>query len=152
MSGKDAEPIGYRMADIYIDVGQRPRLIAAYRERGVIDGVRVQWRTKDGRALVVQLFGHIVENEAGASFDASVVDVTAIDAANQELVSHREELERTARTLDLVVRQVPAVYWLVDHDLRILRTGGAIEEVLGYAPDRWIGQTIQHQEPSRAVL
>ena len=32
-----------------------------------------------------------------------------------------------ARTLELVLAQMPAVYWLVDRDLRILRTGGAIE-------------------------
>jgi PAS domain S-box-containing protein len=137
--------------DIYVDVEQRPRLIAEYRVRGVIDGVRVHWKAKDGRPLVVQLFGHIVEDAAGASFDASVVDVTAIDSANHELVSQREELERTARTLDLVVRQVPAVYWLMDQDLRILRTGGAIETVLGYAPDRWLGRTlyeVQQVEPA----
>ena len=122
--------------DIYVDEHERPRLIATYRSKGVIDGVRAHWRTRDGKRLVVQISGHVVESEAGgATFDASVVDVTAIE-------SQREELERTARTLDIVVKQVPAMYWLVDRDLRILRTGGAIEEVLGYAPDRWIGHTL----------
>ncbi len=59
-----------------------------------------------------------------------------------ELVRQREELERTATTLDLVVSQLPAVYWLVDGDLRILRTGGAVERVLGYRPELFIGYTI----------
>ena len=130
--------------DVYVDEHERPRLIAAYRSKGVIDGVRAHWRTRDGNRLVVQIFGHVVDNESGgASFDASVVDVTALEI-------QRDELERTARTLDIVVKQVPAMYWLVDHDLRILRTGGAIEEVLGYAPDRWIGHTlydVQATEP-----
>ena len=81
----------------------------------------------------MQLYGHVVEDAGEICFDASVVDITAAEAASAKLHSQREELERTARTLDLVVRQMPAMYWLVDHDLRILRTGGAIEEVLGYA-------------------
>jgi PAS domain S-box-containing protein len=121
--------------DVYVDDTERPRLIAAYRARGVIDGVRAHWRTRDGERLVVQIFGHVVAGETGASFDASVIDITEVEA-------QREERERTARTLELVVRQVPAMYWLVDHDLRVLSTGGAIEEVLGYKPDRWLGSTL----------
>jgi len=41
-----------------------------------------------------------------------------------------------------VVRQMPALYWLVDKELRLQATGGAIEEVLGFPPDRWIGHTL----------
>ncbi|MDQ3339864.1 MAG: response regulator [Myxococcota bacterium] len=121
--------------DIYIDQTSRARLIAEYRPRGVVEGAVAHWRTRDGRRIVVQIHGHVVEDESGASFDASVIDITAIE-------NQREELERTARTLDIVVKQVPAMYWLVDHDLRIRRTGGAIEEVLGYKPDRWVGSTL----------
>ncbi|MDQ3366459.1 MAG: response regulator [Myxococcota bacterium] len=128
---------------VYADPRERPALIAKYRERGVIDGARAHWRTRDGRALVVQIYGHVVESDEGrASFDASVLDVTSTEAQQLDLQSQREELERTARTLELVVRQMPATYWLVDLDLRILRAGGAIEEILGYAPDRWVGHTL----------
>jgi PAS domain S-box-containing protein len=45
--------------------------------------------------------------------------------------------------LDLVVHQMPAIYWIVDSDLRIFKTGGAIREVLGYEPDRFIGWTLE---------
>ena len=55
----------------------------------------------------------------------------------------REELERHARILELVMRQLPAVYWLVDHDLRVVSTGGSIEPLLGYSADRWIGKTLR---------
>jgi len=131
------------LADVYQDPDEPPRLLEEYRAKGVIDGVRVHWRTRDGRPLIVQLYGHLVEDEGGeTSFDATVVDITAAEEANTMLHSQREELERTARTLDLVVRQMPAMYWLVDHDLRILRAGGAIEEVLGYAPERLLGRTL----------
>jgi len=129
--------------DIYVDAAHRPRMIAEYRARGVIDGVRVHWKSRDGRTLIVRLYGHIVEDESGAaSFDASVLDVTAIEAANARLVSQAAEVARTATILDIVVNQMPAIYWLVDRDLRILRTGGAVREILGYAPDKYLGVTL----------
>ncbi len=129
--------------DVYVDGSERPRLIAEYRARGVVEGVRTRWRTRDGRVLTVQIYGHVADGEAGGScFDASVVDITAREAQTATLEHQREELERTARTLDLVVKQVPAMYWLVDHELRILLTGGAIAQVLGYEPDRWVGTTL----------
>jgi PAS domain S-box-containing protein len=129
--------------DVYQDPDVRRRLIREHRARGLIDGVRVHWRTRDGRPLVVQVYGHAVEEEHGeASFDVSVVDITEAEAASQKLHDQREELERMARTLDLVVRQMPAMYWVVDQDLRILANGGAIQEVLGFAADPWVGQTM----------
>ncbi|MBX3157611.1 MAG: response regulator [Deltaproteobacteria bacterium] len=140
--------------DIYVDPEERPRIIKAFRTHGVIDGVRLHWKCKDGRLLTVQIYGHVVEDEAGgASFDASIVDVTAQEAGQVELQAKHEELERTARTLEIVVRMMPALYWLVDHDLRILRTGGAVEEVLGYPADQFLGATLHHvhaHEPGSA--
>ena len=141
--GSVEELLGVNLVtDVYQHPDERPGLIQEYRAKGVIDGARVHWRTRDGRPLIVQIYGHVVEDGGEVCFDASVVDITAAEAASAKLHSQREDLERTARTLDLVVRQMPAMYWLVDHDLRILRTGGAIEELLGYAPDRWIGYTL----------
>jgi len=45
-------------------------------------------------------------------------------------------------TVDMLVRQMPGLYWIVDRDLRILHTGGAIEEILGYPQGRHIGKTM----------
>jgi PAS domain S-box-containing protein len=130
-------------SQIYVDATERPRMIAAYRARGVIDGVRVHWKRRDGRPITVQIYGHVVEDDHGeASFDASVLDVTAIEAANAKLVAQREEVTRTATILDIVVRQMPAMYWIVDHELRIVRTGGAIPQILGYASDHYVGTTL----------
>ena len=129
--------------DIYVAPAQRTEMIARYRKRGVVDGALVQWKRRDGRRLSVRIFGHVVEGDTQATFDASVLDVTAVEATHAEL-------ERTATTLDMVVKQVSAVYWLVDHDLRILRTGGPIMEVLGYPPDTYIGTTlheVHRQDP-----
>ena len=46
-------------------------------------------------------------------------------------VRRANELERTARTLDMVVRQVSAVWWMIDLDMRVVDVGGPIEDVLG---------------------
>jgi PAS domain S-box-containing protein len=130
--------------DIYIDPEQRARLIAKFLPAGVVEGAPVQWKTRYGRRLTVQVWGHVVETEQGTSFDASIVDITERDA-------QREELERTATTLGLVMRQMPALYWVVDRDLRITRTGGAVLEVLGYPPDKFLGITldaVQRAEPA----
>ena len=122
--------------DLYVDPGERERLVAQYGPLGMIDGAIVKWRHKDGRILMIRLFGHVVEIDGGQSFDASVVDVTA---ANRQ----REELERTAAILDVVVNQVPAVWWMVDHDMRITRAGGPTQDVLGFPPETVVGRTIQ---------
>ena len=109
---------------------------------GMVDGADVLWRHREGRVLTIRLFGHVVETEHGPSFDASVMDLTELASTTAELRRQRAELERTAATLDIVVRQVSAVYWLVDPELRILRTGGAVREVFGYEPGLNIGKTL----------
>jgi len=155
------------VTDIYQDPAARTRLIDEHRAKGMIDGVRAHWRTRDGRPLIVQLFGYVLDDSAPSApsepsapnapsapsagepgapgeavFDVSVVDVTHTDAAGQQLRQQREELERTASTLDLVVRQMPAVYWLVDTELRLLLTGGAHQEMFGYPSERWVGHML----------
>ncbi len=122
--------------DIYIDAAERAHLITTYHPRGVVDGAPVSWKTRDGRVLKVQIWGHVVEPPGGPpSYDASVIDVTQLEL-------QREERERTAKILDQVVQQMPAIYWVVDRELKIIRTGGSILDVLGYEPDRFINVTV----------
>src|ERR1051325_2250048 len=104
--------------------------------------MRARWRTKQGRERIVQIYGHVTEDPDdpdGADFDASVLDVTETESASGELRRQRETLETTAAMLDLVVRQMQAVYWVVDRDLRICRSGGAIRELFGIQPGRVLG-------------
>ena len=128
--------------DVYVDPSERERLVAAHRKAGVVDGATVRWKHRDGRVLTIRLFGHVVDTAEGKMFDASAMDISDIEATHDKLRRQREEIERTATTLDLVVRQVSAIWWLMDRDLRILRTGGPVMEILGYAPDAYVGQTL----------
>ena len=129
--------------EVYVDPDDRGRLHARFRPKGGVDGARVRWRTKQGRERIVQIYGSVVEDPEGPCFDASVLDVTEIETTNIELRKQREALETTAAMLDLVVRQMRAIYWVVDRDLRICRSGGAIRELFGLAQGKFIGMTIE---------
>jgi len=146
-----AKMLGYSVAellernvlrDIYVDPTERTRLVEQYGPLGMVDGANVKWKHSAGHTMTIRLYGHIVETEDGKRFDASVMDLTDIEATHAELRLQREEIERSATTLHLVVRQVSAIWWLVDRELRILRTGGPVMEILGYAPDTYIGVTM----------
>lgn len=129
--------------DVYIDIGERAPVLEDYKDTGFVEGRRVHWKTRTGRVLTVQLFGHVVETSGGLVFDATVIDLTEIDAIEMALRMERAEREGTARILELVMRQLPALYYLMDRDLRITRTGGAVETILGYPADRYVGKTLQ---------
>ena len=128
--------------DIYADPAERAALHAESWERGTCDGARVRWRHRDGRVRTIQLWGHILKAEDPPVFEAWAIDVTEEDAATKTLRRQRQELERTATTLQLVMRQIPAVYWVVDRELRVIEGGGAIDQIVGVPPGHFLGMTI----------
>jgi PAS domain S-box-containing protein len=69
--------------------------------------------------------------------------VGRIAALEEELRKQREEADTSQMILELVLRQMPAIYWIVDRDVRITRTGGAVQQILGYEADRFVGRTVQ---------
>jgi PAS domain S-box-containing protein len=118
--------------EVYANSMDRERIIERFLPLRVVDGAEVEFRKKDGGRITIQLWGHALELADGSmSFDASVLDVSQVKR-------QRLEIERTAKILDLVVMQMPALYWVVDRELRIIRTGGAVQEVLGYPSDRFM--------------
>src|SRR6476659_9137977 len=64
--------------DVYIDPADRAQLIARYLPKGAVDGASVHWKTKQGKRLVVQIWGHVSDHHGERSFDAWVLDVTAL--------------------------------------------------------------------------
>jgi nitrogen-specific signal transduction histidine kinase/CheY-like chemotaxis protein len=128
--------------DPYVDPADRIRLLEHHRSTGSVAGMRVPWRKRQGTRLTVQIYGHVSEEPDGACFEGSVLDLTELETANALLREQREVLATTATMLDLVVRQMTAMYWIVDRDLRICKSGGAIQEMLGFAPGTFLGMTI----------
>jgi PAS domain S-box-containing protein len=130
------------LRDVYIDPGERAPVLAEYKDTGFVEGRRVHWKTRTGRLLTVQLFGHVTETPQGLVFDATVIDLTEIDTLEAELQRQRTSNQGTSRILEQVIGQLPAVYYIVDRDLRIIRTGGPIEQILGYPANRFVGKTL----------
>jgi two-component system, cell cycle sensor histidine kinase and response regulator CckA len=155
MLGYDSvdEVLALDLRDIYIDAAERAPVLADYKDSGFVEGRSVHWRTRTGRVLTVQLFGHIVETPQGLVFDATVFDLTEVFALEATLQRQREEQELTGRILDTMLSQTPGLYYIMDRDLRIVRTGGAVEQILGFPPNTWIGRTLHEavaNDPVRA--
>jgi PAS domain S-box-containing protein len=64
--------------DVYVDAGQRERLVAEYARTSEIKGVEVEWRRRDGRSIVVRLSGRPLRDEGDAvsGFAMIAEDVT----------------------------------------------------------------------------
>ncbi|HTL35972.1 MAG TPA: ATP-binding protein [Kofleriaceae bacterium] len=122
--------------DVYANVNERAPVLESYRATGFVEGRRVHWKTRTGRILTVQIFGHVVETKDGLVFDATVIDMTEIDVLEEELRRRREILEQS-------MRQMPAVYWTTDRNMVLTEVGGPTELLFGFPPDRFIGRTIQ---------
>lgn len=129
--------------DVYASASERAPVLAEYKDTGFVEGRRVRWKTRTGRILTVQLFGHVVETTSGLVFDATVLDLTEVDVLEDSLRREREAHETTARILDQFVRQLPAVFWIVDRDQRIISTGGPVEQILGFPASTFVGRTMQ---------
>jgi signal transduction histidine kinase len=65
-----------------------------------------------------------------------------IAALQEQLRAAQEDKEINAGLLDLVMRQMAGVFWVVDRDLKILRAGGQVGGVVGYTPGTFQGKTI----------
>ncbi len=144
---------------LYVDPDERAPLVQRYLSLGVVDGVEVSWRRKDGELLIVRVYGHAVAGE-DAGFDVTVIDVTALRAAESLLRAQRAETQQTLVQLRQLMAQLPALVWTTDRDLRftsIEGTGGygqfegGIQRVIGVrVPDLFGGEThkaaLHHRE------
>jgi two-component system, cell cycle sensor histidine kinase and response regulator CckA len=128
--------------DVYCDPAERAALIDRYRERGVVDGVRVRWRRKDGTAISVRIFGYVVRSESDITFDATLIDVTELEATEAALAAKAAELETSSLKLRMFLRQMPMLVWTVDRELRITSSDGAVKAVMGYERGLNVGRTL----------
>jgi PAS domain S-box-containing protein len=128
--------------DVYADPTGRAPILEHYRDGGLVDGVVALWKSRTGREFSVQLFGHVVEGASGLTFDATVIDLTDFEESQRDVRRLRDDHERATTTLALLMRQMPIVTWIVDRDLRLLSTGGAVESLLGFPPNQYVGKTL----------
>src|SRR5690242_6808882 len=85
--------------DVYANPNERTPVLASYKATGFVEGGRVHWKTRTGQILTVQIFGHVVETKEGLVFDATVIDLTEIDALEDELRTQRDVLDALLRRM-----------------------------------------------------
>jgi PAS domain S-box-containing protein len=123
------------LESVYVDAEERAPVLEEYRDTGFVEGRRVRWKTRTGRILTVQLFGHVVEGKDGLIFDATVIDLTEIDDLEDQLRRQREIVEQA-------MRQMPATYWVVDKNLVLVEVGGPVEQLFGYPVHEYVGKRL----------
>jgi len=128
--------------DIYVNPAERIELIERYRQLGVVDGVKVRWRRKDGSAITARIFGYVVNSEAGTIFDATLVDVTELEATEAALATKALELETSTIKLRMFLRQMPVLVWTIDRELRVTSSDGAVKAILGHDRGMHVGRTL----------
>jgi PAS domain S-box-containing protein len=145
--------------DIYENPADRARLIANVVELdGRPEGVDVRWKTRAGGVRTIRLYMRVVRDAAGAplAFDTTAIDVTELHEALERNRIARDQLEHTATTLGLLLAQIPAVLWTTDAELRVTSSGGAVQELLGAAPNAAVGTTLFEQvgttDPDHPVI
>jgi two-component system, cell cycle sensor histidine kinase and response regulator CckA len=142
--GSAEEVLALRITDqVYFDPAQRKELIEHYMKLGLVDGVRVRWRHKNGGAVTVRVYGYITEDPSGTTFDATLIDVTELEAAQAALNSKATELETTTAKLHLFLQQMPLLVWTVDRQLTITSFEGSSDSSLGQQRGAHIGKTLQ---------
>jgi two-component system, cell cycle sensor histidine kinase and response regulator CckA len=111
---------------LYVDPQARGPLVERYLSAGVVGGVDVTWRRKDGLPIEVRLYGHAVTGDDGeaAGFDVQVIDMTPLREAEAQLRVQRAETLRALTKLRSVMAQLPVVVWTVDPDLRFTSIEG----------------------------
>ena len=117
------EVLALDLAAVYADPTVRGPLVERYLTIGVVDGVDVTWRRKDGSTIEVRLYGHAVEGDV-AGFDVQVVDVTALRAAEAKVRAQQGELQQALTKLRAVMAQMPVMTWTTDAALRLTSIEG----------------------------
>jgi two-component system cell cycle sensor histidine kinase/response regulator CckA len=126
--------LGYDSADeliavditttVYAIPAERRPLVDRYLTAGLVDGVDVTWRRRDGRFIQVRLYGHAVAENGDSGFDVQVVDVTALRAAEAKVREQRTATEQALAKLRSVMAQMPVMVWTTDRDLRFTSIEG----------------------------
>jgi two-component system, cell cycle sensor histidine kinase and response regulator CckA len=106
--------------DVYADPDARAPLVERYLTAGVVDGVDLTWRRRDGALIHVRLYGHAIRgngDDEPAGFQVQVIDLT-------ELRSQRAETQAALGKLRSVMAQMPIQIWTTDRDFRIVTLEG----------------------------
>jgi PAS domain S-box-containing protein len=133
--------------DVYADPEARGPLVERYLSAGIVDGVELTWRRKDGSLIHVRLYGHAISSDGDEpGFQVQVIDVTALHAAEAQLRSQRAETQNALAKLRSVMAQMPVMVWTTDVHMRLATIEGT-----AYAhSESLIGTSVAEMVPDRS--
>ena len=109
---------------IWVDAGQRERLVRNMRERGPIQGFEVQIRQKSGAVRDM-----LISAEQFDFAGEPCMLTTAMDITERKQIE--EALQRQKTELRVLFDWMPAIVWFKDTENRILRANKRAAEIVG---------------------
>jgi PAS domain S-box-containing protein len=93
------ELIGRSLTEVYLDQEDREAIIGRYEEGGLVRGLEVAWKRKDGNPIWVELHFHAKRDEQlwNRNTEGFVLDVTDRRRAGVTAPSVKEQLARSVR-------------------------------------------------------
>jgi two-component system, cell cycle sensor histidine kinase and response regulator CckA len=78
--------------EVYVDPGDRERIVSELSSHGIVQGVEVRWRRKDGETVWVRIAGVVqeTENGSGGEFLAFVRDITRERSLEDQLAQSQK--------------------------------------------------------------
>jgi len=121
--------------DLYVDPPQRAHLRARYEPAGVIEGVELLWKKKNGEQIIVSLYARAIRNARGhvVAYEGLVLEVTARKRAEEALRAS----EARYRNLFENANDMIATFTL---DGTITSVNRGLEVTLGWFREELIGQ------------
>jgi PAS domain S-box-containing protein len=91
------ELIGRSLTDVYLEPADRDMIIRRYEEGGLVRGIQVAWKRRDGTPLWVELHFHAKKDEQvwNRNTEGFVLDITDRRKAGGETPSVKDQLARS---------------------------------------------------------
>jgi PAS domain S-box-containing protein len=133
--------------DVYLCGGERETLILEHEIRGYPTDLELQWKTRDGSPIWVQLTAHAIKGANGATeyWEGFVRDITERKRTEEALGRKTHELS------EFVEHATVGIHW-VGPDGIVQFVNRAELEMLGYTREEYIGHHIAEFHADQPVI
>ncbi len=130
--------------EVYVDPVEREQSLALLAKSGVLKGVEVAWKRRDGTCRMIRIDCYAALDAHGNAlhYAGTVLDVTDHRAVQVSLEKRTAELAQRESELRLVLAQLPGMVWTTDTKLAFTSSQGAALRSLGLSPGQLVGVTL----------
>ena len=135
--------------DLYVQPGERERMVELLRGSGQLKDSEIQLRRKDGQVIHCLDNTSIIRDSAGQiiRYQGALIDITDRRRMEQKLHDEQEFARR-------LVNSFPDLIVVIDKERRYRFVSPSIEELLGYKPEDLVGRIVgerSHPEDKMAM-